>query len=134
MNKQTDNKLEIIRHSTSHIMAYAVKELFGDKVKFAIGPTIDDGFYYDFDLGKDKTFSPDDLPRIENKMKELIKKNLEFEKTELNIADAIKKVTGQTYKEELIKDLEKIGESKVSFFKQAPRYLLKLVRLRSSSS
>jgi len=117
MNKQTDNKLEIIRHSTSHIMAYAVKELFGDKVKFAIGPTIDDGFYYDFDLGKDKTFSPDDLPRIENKMKELIKKNLEFEKTELNIADAIKKVTGQTYKEELIKDLEKIGESKVSFYK-----------------
>ena len=62
MNEQLDK----IRHSTSHILAYAVRELFGD-VKFAIGPTIDEGFYYDFDLGE-KTFSPEDLKAIDKKM------------------------------------------------------------------
>jgi len=60
MNEQ----LNKIRHSTSHIMAYAIRELFGNQVKFGIGPTIDNGFYYDFDLG-DKTFTPEDLPIIE---------------------------------------------------------------------
>ncbi|MEK7653464.1 MAG: threonine--tRNA ligase [Patescibacteria group bacterium] len=120
---QKQNKLEIIRHSTSHILAYAVKELFGDKIKFAIGPTIEDGFYYDFDLG-DKTFSADDLPKIEKKMAELIKKNLKFEKTELKIEDALKKMKGQSYKIELIKEFQKAGDpgdkhgarKKVSFY------------------
>lgn len=116
MKEKNDKQLEKIRHSTSHILAHAVKELYGDKVKFAIGPVIDDGFYYDFDLGKD-TFSTDDLKKIEKKMKELIKKKLEFEKTEMTIKEALKKVSGQTYKEELIKDLEKEGEKKVSFYK-----------------
>lgn len=116
MSKQENNKLDSIRHSTSHIMAYAVKELFGDKIKFAIGPTIEDGFYYDFDLGKDKTFSPEDLPKIEKKMKELIKQKLEFKKSELSIKDALNRVKGQPYKKELIKDLEKDSNKKVSFY------------------
>ncbi len=103
MKEKQNEKIDLIRHSTSHLLAYAVKELFPD-VKFAIGPTIDDGFYYDFDLG-DKTFSPEDLPKIEKKMAELIKRNLPFEKSELAIADALKKTAGQPYKEELIRDL-----------------------------
>lgn len=108
-------KLDIMRHSVSHLMAAAVKQLFGD-VKFAIGPTIEDGFYYDFDLGE-KTLKEEDLPKIEEKMREIAKQNLKFEKEEVKIADALKKVKGQPYKEELIKDLEKEGEKKVSFYK-----------------
>lgn len=110
MNEQLDK----IRHSTSHIMAYAVRELFGD-AQFAIGPTIDDGFYYDFDLGE-KTFSPEDLKMIEKKMEEIIKRKLPLEKSETTIAEALEKMSGQTYKQELIKDLEMSGEATVSFY------------------
>ena len=110
MNEQLDK----IRHSTSHILAYAVKKLFTD-VKFAIGPNIEDGFYYDFDLGN-KSFTPEDLPKIEKKMAEIIKQKLDFKKSELPTKEALKKMTGQPYKMELIKDLEKEGEKKVSFY------------------
>jgi threonyl-tRNA synthetase len=95
-------------------MAAAVKSLFKD-VKFAIGPTIAEGFYYDLDLGK-QTLSAEDLPKIEAKMNEIIKADLPFTREELSIKDALKRVKGQTYKEELIKDLEKEGETKVSFY------------------
>lgn len=111
MNEQ----LEKIRHSTSHIMAYAVREIFGDRIKFAIGPTIEDGFYYDFDLG-DQTFSPEDLKKIEKKMNEIIKRKLPFEKSELSIDDALTKMSDQPYKQELIKDLATKGETVVSFY------------------
>jgi threonyl-tRNA synthetase len=66
---QSETGVEILRHSTAPLMALAVKELFGDKVKVAIGPAIEDGFYYDFD--RDKAFSPDDFEQIEAKMTEL---------------------------------------------------------------
>jgi len=108
-------KLDVMRHSVSHVMAAAVKELYQD-VKFAIGPTIAEGFYYDFDLGK-KTLSEEDLPKIETKMREIIKQNLSFEREEVSIKEALKKVSGQPYKKELIEDLEKEGEKKVSFYK-----------------
>lgn len=120
MNEQLDK----IRHSTSHVMAYAVRELFGSPrqseasagdVKFAIGPTIDDGFYYDFDLG-DKTFTTEDLKAIEKKMTELIKKKLPFEKFDLPVKTALEKMSGQPYKQELINDLAKSGEKSVSFY------------------
>jgi threonyl-tRNA synthetase len=109
-------KLNMIRHSTSHILAYAVRELFGNEIKFAIGPNTDDGFYYDFDLGE-KTISADDLKKIEKKMKELIKQKLEFEKSELSIEEALEKTTDQPYKQELIKDLKEKGETTVSFYR-----------------
>ncbi len=106
MNKQENNP-EIIRHSLSHIMAAAVKELWPN-VKFAIGPAIENGFYYDFDFNKEK-ISEDDLTKVEKKMKHIIKQNVKFEKSEMPIAEAIKKEkkNGQNYKEELIKDLQK---------------------------
>ncbi|HOH67660.1 MAG TPA: threonine--tRNA ligase, partial [bacterium] len=85
------------------------------EAKLAIGPTIENGFYYDFDLG-DKTFSPEDLKTIESKMKELLKTKAEFSQTELNIKDALAKTENEPYKQELIKDLEKEGEKKVSFY------------------
>ncbi|MFA5187989.1 MAG: threonine--tRNA ligase [Patescibacteria group bacterium] len=108
-------KLDIMRHSASHVMAAAVKELYKD-VKFAIGPTISEGFYYDFDLGS-RTLKEEDLAKIEAKMKEIIKNNLKFEREEVPIKKALEKVEGQPYKIELIKDLEKEGEKEVSFYK-----------------
>ena len=110
-----ESKLEIMRHSASHVMAAAVKELYKD-VKFAIGPTIAEGFYYDFDLGRN-TLNEEDLSKIEAKMKEIIGQDLKFEREEVPIKKALEKVEGQPYKKELIEDLEKDGEKKVSFYK-----------------
>ena len=68
-------KLEIMRHSASHVLAAAVLEMFPD-AKLGIGPAIENGFYYDFDLPR--TLIPEDLPLIEKKMKHLVKQNLKF--------------------------------------------------------
>ncbi|MBN1574407.1 MAG: threonine--tRNA ligase [Deltaproteobacteria bacterium] len=97
--------LEIIRHSTSHIMAEAVRELFPG-VKVTIGPAIKDGFYYDFDT--EKPFTPEDLVAIEKKMKEIIKKELPFTREIMPVGDAIKlfKGMGENYKVELLEDIE----------------------------
>ena len=99
-----------IRHSLSHIMAEAVKELFKD-VKFAIGPAIDNGFYYDFDI--EKTILPEDLEKIENKMKEIIKKDFEFKQSFMTKQEAIKFFENQPYKLELINGIE---DEKVSIY------------------
>ncbi|MCK5320783.1 threonine--tRNA ligase, partial [Candidatus Parcubacteria bacterium] len=105
-----------MRHSLSHIMAMAVKELWS-KVKFAIGPAIENGFYYDFDFGDDK-IGEEDLKKIEKKMKYLIKQNLKFEKSELDIDEAIEKEkrNKQNYKIELLKDLKKDGQKTVNYY------------------
>lgn len=112
-----ENSLEIIRHSLSHIMAAAVLELWPN-TKFAIGPAIENGFYYDFDFGEIKV-SKDNLVKIEKKMNHIIKQNLKFEKSELSIKDAIakEKKDKQPYKVELIEDLKKEGEKKVGYYK-----------------
>jgi threonyl-tRNA synthetase len=111
------NQLELIRHSLSHVLALAVKELWPN-VKFAIGPAIDNGFYYDFDFGETK-IGEEELIKIEKKMKHIIKQNNKFEKGELNIEEAIdiEKSSRQIYKVELLEDLKKEGESKVSYYK-----------------
>jgi len=95
--------IDKIRHSLSHIMAYAVKDIFRD-VKFGIGPVIENGFYYDFDLKNSLT--PEDLPKIEKRMRELIKQNIKFEKSLKTKAEASKLFTKQPYKLELIKELK----------------------------
>ena len=100
-------KIDTIRHSVSHIMAHAVQDLFG-KVKFGIGPTIENGFYYDFDLSGSKGFVPEDLPKIEKRMRELIKQNIKFEKSLMSKKKAIEffRKSRQSYKVELIKELK----------------------------
>lgn len=119
MSKQqsTNIDLETLRHSLSHIMASAVIELYPD-VKLAIGPAIDNGFYYDFDFGTE-TISEGDLSKIEKKMKEIVSRNLSFERRELNIDEAVALMKDQdeVYKEELITDLAKTGVTEVSFYK-----------------
>lgn len=100
-------------HTTSHIMAQAVKRLFPD-VKFAIGPSIDEGFYYDFDV--EKPFTDEDKVKIEEEMKKIIKENIEIEKFSLSKEEALKLMENQPYKQELINELPE-GEE-ISFYKQ----------------
>ncbi len=106
------SKLEIMRHSASHIMAEAVKSLFPD-AKFGIGPAIEDGFYYDFELPRPLT--QDDLPVIEAKMQELIDADEPFIRKEISVKEALKLFADQPYKIELINDL---GAEKVSIYTQ----------------
>ena len=100
-------------HTSSHIMAQAVKRLFPN-VKFAIGPSIDEGFYYDFDV--EKPFSDEDKEKIEAEMKKIIKENIEIERFSLPKDEALKLMEGQPYKQELINELPKNEE--ISFYKQ----------------
>ncbi|MBZ9578603.1 threonine--tRNA ligase [Patescibacteria group bacterium] len=106
-------KIETTRHSLAHIMAYAVQELF-PRTKFGIGPAIENGFYYDFDLPRSLT--PEDLPKIEEKMKKLIKENLTFRKRLLSIKKAKEIFKNQSYKLELIKELAENGSREVSIY------------------
>ncbi len=98
--------LEILRHSTAHVMALAVKELYGDAVKVAIGPAIEDGFYYDFD--RDTPFTPEDFDRIEARMAEIAKAALPITRTEMSRAEALAffAAQGERYKVELLEDME----------------------------
>ena len=114
ITEKSPEGLELIRHSTSHLMAHAVKELF-PKAKVTIGPAIENGFYYDFDM--DTPFTPEDLERIEAKMAELAKADLKITRQVLPSADAIKMFSdmGETYKTELINDL---GVDTVSVYSQ----------------
>jgi len=102
------DKIEIIRHSLSHIMAQAVQELYPG-TKFGIGPAITNGFYYDFDLSaiaSDKGgITPADLPKIEKKMKDLIKENIKFEKKDISKEKAKEIFKDQPYKLELVEEL-----------------------------
>ena len=100
-------------HTTSHIMAQAVKRLFPE-VKFAIGPSIEKGFYYDFDV--EKPFTDEDKANIEAEMKKIIKEDIEIEKFVLPKEEALNLMDGQPYKQELIEDLPD-GEE-ISFYKQ----------------
>jgi threonyl-tRNA synthetase len=108
--------LKTRRHSCSHLMAAAVKVLY-PKAQLGIGPAIEDGFYYDFDFPQ--KISEEDLPKIEQKMRQLAKQKLKFEKTEVKLDEALKvmKKLGQPYKVELIQDLKKAGKKKVIFYK-----------------
>jgi len=108
-----DNKPEKIRHSLSHLMAHVVMDLY-PKVKFGIGPVIENGFYYDFDLPQ--TFKLEDLQKIEQRIKKLIKQNIKFEKIIAKPDQAKQMAAQEPYKLELIKEL--IKEKKpISFYR-----------------
>ena len=108
--------IETIRHSLSHLLAAAVQELYPE-VKFAIGPAIDTGFYYDFDFGE-KKIGDAELKEIEKKMEHLGKQNLAIASNKLPIDEALKKAEeeNQPYKKELIEDLKSQGEKEVSYY------------------
>ena len=110
----SDEGLQVIRHSTSHVMAMAVKELFPG-VKVTIGPAIKDGFYYDFDY--ERPFREEDLEKIQAKMQEIIEADLPFDRKEMTSQQAIDffNKEGEDYKVELINDL---GADEVSLYTQ----------------
>ncbi|MFH0714517.1 MAG: TGS domain-containing protein, partial [Candidatus Diapherotrites archaeon] len=102
----------LLWHSTSHILAEAVLKLF-PKAKPAVGPAIEDGFYYDFDV--EKPFTPADLEKIEVEMKKILSKKISFERKEISRADALKLFAKNAYKKELIEELPK--DAKISTYK-----------------
>ena len=112
-----DGTLEILRHSAAHVMAQAVKSLFPG-VKVAIGPAIETGFYYDFDCSQ--PFTPEDLKKIEKKMKEIVRECLPFSRQELPIQEAVERFSsmGEDYKVEILEELKGQGHDKVSIYTQ----------------
>jgi len=98
---ESEDGREILRHSTAHVLAEAVTHLFPG-VKYAIGPAIADGFYYDFELPDGGTFSEDDLAKIEAEMRAIVKQDQRFERQEVSYDDALKVFADQPYKREII--------------------------------
>jgi len=109
---EKDKNLEILRHSAAHVMAEAVQSIFSD-AKFGIGPAVENGFYYDFDLPRSLT--SDDLPLIEAKMSEIIASDVPFIRQEVTKEEARQLFAAQPYKLELIDD---IPDEKVSLYRQ----------------
>ena len=108
----SEEALEIIRHSTAHLMAQAIKELYPN-AQFFVGPVVDEGFYYDFRV--DEQIGENDLRRIEKKMKELIKKKYKIEKYEMSKTEALEKFAKDDLK---LKVMERIDDDTVSIYKQ----------------
>ncbi|MCK5635258.1 MAG: threonine--tRNA ligase, partial [Anaerolineales bacterium] len=102
-----ESELYSIRHSTAHVMAQAVMEMFPTEAKIAIGPPIEDGFYYDFDLPRPLT--PEDLESVEARMMEIIASDFEFQREVLSAEEAQERFGDQPYKLELIEGLEAGG-------------------------
>ena len=115
LSDDSEKAVEVIRHSSAHIMAQAVKRLYKN-AKLAIGPSIANGFYYDFDI--DTTIIKEDLEKIEKEMNKIVKENLKFERIDVSKEEALKimKDNDEIYKVELINDLPE-GE-KISLYKQ----------------
>lgn len=113
--QEAEDELRVIRHTASHVLAQAVKRLYPE-TKLAIGPAIDDGFYYDFD--REGGFTPEDLEKLEAEMKKIIKENIPLKPFVLPRDEAIKLMQekGEPYKVELIEDLPE--EETISFYQQ----------------
>ena len=114
-DRSGDEALEVLRHSTSHLMAQAVKQLWPE-TQVAIGPAIEDGFYYDF--LKDEPFTEEDLARIEERMKQLAKENITIKRVEVPKEEAIQrfKEMGETFKAELVE--ERVDTPEASLYEQ----------------
>ena len=100
---ENNEKQAMFRHSMSHVLAKAIKELYGKDTKLAIGPAVDNGFYYDFDM--EQSISAEDYPNIEAKMKEIIERNEDFVRKEISRAEALDMFKDEPYKVELINEL-----------------------------
>ena len=121
MEKIRDEKQELelkMRHTMAHVLAGAIKQIYGDEVKFGIGPAIENGFYYDFDL--DKSILPDDFTKIEEKMKEIISQNLDMTKKVISKKEALDMFKNQPYKVELINDLPE--NEKISIYELGDKF------------
>ena len=129
----SDAGRHVLRHSTAHVLAQAVTQLFPG-AKFVVGPAIEDGFYYDFDLPEGRTFSETDLAAISERMREIVKANQPFERFELPAADALTLFADQSYKCEIIErvtsgsadntDADEVGSSEtISVYRNTPDFV-----------
>jgi len=112
--KKSDDKLGAMRHSISHLMSMAVQELY-PQVGLGVGPSIENGFYQDYDLPE--AITPELLPKLEKRMREMIKENIKFEQHDVDFKEAYKFYKHDPYKTWFIDDLKARGEKKVSFYK-----------------
>src|SRR3954464_11269276 len=105
-----NDQLHAMRHSLAHIMATAVQKLWPE-AKFGVGPVVENGFYYDVDLGPDTKISEDDFKKIEEGMRQVINSNVPFERFTMPVDEAIRWAQDgkQPYKEELLNDLKRAG-------------------------
>lgn len=108
-----DQQIEKIRHSISHLMSMAIMELY-PKAGLGVGPFIENGFYQDYDLPE--SISEEIFPKLEKRIKEMIKQDIEFKQHNMDFAEALKLYKHDPYKTELIEDLKKAGEKNVSFY------------------
>jgi threonyl-tRNA synthetase len=108
ITNDTEEGRHVLRHSTAHVLAQAVTQLYPG-AKFSIGPAIENGFYYDFDLPDGQTFHEDDLARIEKRMKEIVKENQPFVRSEHTMREAKELFADQPYKIEIIERVESAG-------------------------
>ena len=115
MSEEKNNKkLEAIRHSLSHLMSMAVEELY-PKVGLGVGPAIENGFYQDY--GLPEAITPEILPKLEKRMREMIKDKIKFERHQVGFKEALEFYEHDPYKTEMIHGLKAAGEKKVSFYK-----------------
>src|SRR5436305_10436273 len=105
VTSDTDEGRRILRHSTAHVMAQAVTSLWPG-AKYAIGPAIEDGFYYDFDLPGGGSFSEEDLARIEERMRQIVGQDQPFEREEHSIDEGLQLFADQPYKQEIIRRVD----------------------------
>ena len=129
----SDAGRHVLRHSTAHVLAQAVVQLF-EGAHFTIGPAIEDGFYYDFALPDNKTFSDDDLASIEKRMREIMKANQPFTRSEVSVKEALAVFAAQPYKCEIIErvtsgaadgsDVAEVGSSdSVSLYRNSESFV-----------
>ncbi len=118
MEKEFEQKQEMYRHSMSHVLAKAIKELYGENVKLAIGPAIDNGFYYDFD---NLNIKQEDFDKIESKMREIIERNEDFVRMEVSREQALEMFKDEPYKTELINELPE--DSIISVYKTGDNFM-----------
>ena len=104
VTSKSDEALDLLRHSTAHVMAAALVDLYGD-VKFGVGPAVENGFYYDIELPEGKSLSPDDFSAIETRMAEIVKSDEAFVRREVSRAEALDIFADQQFKVELINEL-----------------------------
>ena len=112
--------LFVLRHSTAHVMAQALRNIYGKDLQYTIGPVVDNGFYYDIQFPAGVTFTADDAGKVEEEMKKIIAANLPFTRDEVPCEEGKKllQAENQKFKDEIIDDLAKAGETQVSIYRQ----------------
>jgi threonyl-tRNA synthetase len=112
--------LFVMRHSTAHVLAQALRRLYGTTLQYTIGPVIDNGFFYDFEFPKDSKFSAEDLPKVEAEMAKIVAEKLPFSREEVALPAAKELLHSQSqrFKDEIIDELGESGEKSVSIYRQ----------------